>query len=386
MGNFVTCNPSEALVKNGCSGTTIHAGQTTFKLWLLETVQVFSLRLRTIEVSSTLAATSQGVRVTVVAVAQIRVKSDASSIVVASENFLGETEENITASLQNTLEGHQRQIIAGLTVRELYTNRDAFAAEVKAHVVPALDALGFGLASYVVANVSDEDGYLDSLGVAEVARVVREASSGKAKNESAARKEVASSLADASTAEAVESNRAHVATNKSQQAVDASERDLDLKRSNFAREVSTAVAEAANASEIETAKQQQHILREKGRQKQVEETILLDVANQRVERAQKEKEGFSSAELLAQRHTSEAVEVSAKARATELRVVGEAEADVIALKGEAEADALGAKADAFRTFGDAAVLELTVSQMPAIAHSVLEPISNIKAVNFIVNT
>lgn len=386
MGNFVTSGPNEAVVKFGCRGTSIHVGSTTFRWWIVESVERLSLEMLTLEIKSIGAETSMGVRVNVTGIAQVKVQAyelhedgkvhapNVESISTAVSHFLSDSEEAIQEALRQTLEGHQRQILGGLTIESLYRDRSAFSELVKEQVIPDLKALGFALCSYVVTQVADEDGYLDSLGVTQIAIVKREAQEGSARNDAAARKSVAAYNADANTAEAIARQEAHVAINKTRQTEAESNRNLNMKRAAIDREINQAMAESRSAFVIEKARQQQSLVREKARQNQVREEIQYNVSDVTVQRSQKEREGKSEAQFLAEQHAAKAIQVIAQANASKLRAEGQAEADVLLAKGTAEADVLKQKALAYQNFGEAAVLEMVIKKLPGIASGIAKPL------------
>ncbi|GBG24892.1 Flotillin-1 [Hondaea fermentalgiana] len=395
MGNFVTSGPNEAVVKFGCRGTSIHVGSTTFRWWVVESVERLDLGLMTLEIKSTDAETAKGVRVNITGIAQVKVKAfelhedrkvhkpNEEAIQIAVNHFLSDSQETIRDSLRATLEGYQREILGGLTVEELYKDRNAFSQVVKDHVIPDLRALGFDLCSYVVTAVSDLDGYLDSLGVTQTAIVKREAEEGSAQHDASARKAVAGYNADANSEEAGISQRAHVSINSSRELEAESDRNLKLKRAAYNREVNQAQAEARNAYKIEEARQKQKLVREKALQNQVRETIRIEITDLTVKRSQREREGYSLARVLAQKHEATGVQILAKANAAKVRAFGEADADVTLAQGQAEADALRQKADAYDKFGKAAVIEMVVKQMPSIMEGLTKPLRQMKEMTFV---
>uniref|UniRef100_A0A7S2S6C3 Band 7 domain-containing protein n=1 Tax=Mucochytrium quahogii TaxID=96639 RepID=A0A7S2S6C3_9STRA len=403
MGNFVTCAPNKAIIKSGYSGTTVAVGKTVFKFWICQQVELLSLELMTIEIESVQAETAKGVRVNVRAVAQVKVKAfhlddngkrsensgkaecDTGSIILAAQHFLGDSEDAIRDSLRRTLEGHQRQILGTLTVEELYKNRSAFSTKVREHVLEDLSAMGYGLASYVVQKIDDDSEYMQSLGVTQTAIVKREAAEGEAKNTAEARKKVAVYKAEADTAEAIEFQRAHLAVNLQKEQEAASDRDLNLKKAMYDREVNQARAEATAAGPIEDARQQQHIVRERTKQEQVEQGIKLEIADQIVERTKKEMEGASMARLLQQQNEAKSITVIAAAEAEKIRAMGEADAEVIRMKGEAEAKVLQTKADAYKHYGQAAITQMVVEKLPEIAENISKPLSKTEKMVFISN-
>jgi flotillin len=66
-----------------------------------------------------------------------------------------------------------------------------------------------------------------------------------------------------------------------------------------------------------------------------------------------------------------------EAIATAVEAEGRAEAAAILAKGEAEAEAMRQKADAFRQYGDAAVLDLVIAVLPDVVRAAAEPLSAI---------
>jgi len=304
-------------------------------------------------------------------------------IKLAAQHFLGSKEDSIREALQRTMEGHQRQILGTLTVEELYKDRKAFSAQVREHVFDDLAAMGFKLVSYTVNSISDNSDYMVSLGVTQTAIVKREAAEGKARNESEAKKKVAEFNAQAEIAEAHAMREAHVVVAQQQEQEAEADRDLNLKKAAFEREVNQANAEAKAAGPIESAKQQQAVVREETRQVQVREQINLDIADQLVAREQKEKEGTALAAMLAEKHKAEGIRVIANAEADRIKLLGQADAQVIREKGEAEAQVLERKANAYKQYGEAATIQMIIEKLPEIAKNVAEPLQKTEKMVFV---
>jgi len=371
-------------------------GTTQWRWWFFEVVQRLKLDLIKIEIRSQDAETLHGVRVNVIGICQLKVKAfkpaengsldvkpDLESLELASRHLLGHDEEYIRDNLRETMEGLQRQIISTLTVEALFQNREQFSGNVRELVVSSLNDLGFDLCSYVVKTVEDDSGYLQSLGETQTAEVKRQAMEGQAKHEAAARRTVATFEAEADTIEAVEKQRAHLAINVYNEQQAMSDRDLNLKRAVFDGEIHRATAEAANAGVIETAKQSQAIVFEETKQKEVLETVKLEIADITVERIQKEREGNSAAEVLAEVNKGKAVTAIAEANAESLTVKGKADADVVREVGQAEATVLRSKAEAFKKFGEAAVVEMVMSKLPEIVENVSAPLGKTDKLVFV---
>jgi len=407
MGNIITSPPNRVSVISGPRGTRMIIGGCGLKLWCIETCQTLSLELMTLEIKSHGAETIKGVRVNCGSVAQIKVKAikvpvarpedapggpttntaeyDYPSITIAATHFLGHSEDHIRDSIRRTMEGHQRQILGTLTVEEIYKDRAAFSERVRDLVHDDLKDMGFQLVSYTVTHIDDENGYMESLGATQTALVKREAAEGKARNEAEGRKKVAQYDADAESATAEAMREAHIAVNTQKQAEAESDRDLNVKKAAFETEVNRAHAEAEAAGSIEDAKQQQAVVREKTQQKVVEAQVRLEITDREVERKKKELEGQSMAELMQEKNRAEAVRVKATAEAERIRMLGDAEAAAKEASGSADAAVLEKKADAWKEYGDAALVQLVVDKMPELAAAMSAPLANTKEMVFVSN-
>lgn len=80
---------------------------------------------------------------------------------------------------------------------------------------------------------------------------------------------------------------------------------------------------------------------------------------------------------------AEKVRLEGLSKAEAERAKGETEAEVIRLKGLAEAEAKEKIAEAFEMFGQAAILDMIVSMLPAYAKEVASPLSNIDKITVV---
>ena len=93
---------------------------------------------------------------------------------------------------------------------------------------------------------------------------------------------------------------------------------------------------------------------------------------------------------------AEAIRIEAQAQAEARRLQAEAEADAIRLRGDADAEAIRAKgiaeaeakdrlAEAMKKYGEAAVVEMVIQQLPAIMTAVSKPMEQIDKITVIDN-
>lgn len=393
MGNIIVAPPNEAAIISGPRGSRLYVGKTAFQVWCIERTERLSLELMTIPIDSVEAETTKGVRVIVKSIAQVKVRAtkvvnerlmiDDFGIRAAAQHFLGFKTDEIQESVRRTLEGHQRQILGTLTVEEIYKDRAAFSERLREHTDDDLKAMGFELVSYTVVSIDDTGGYMLSLGATQTSLVKREAREGRSRNEAEAQKKVAMYEAEAAIASAEAAREAHVMTNAQREQEAEADRDLEIKRAEFRRQVNTAQAEAEAATAIEKAKQDQRVRHETMEQAHVEAKVAVDIADKQVEREKRLLEGESLAQLLKKKNEAEAIRVIADAKSAEIKAIGDAEASATLAKGSAEAEVLEKKADAYKRYGEAAMVELVVDKLPAIAHACADPLKKTDKMVFV---
>lgn len=181
---LVICKPNELLVISGRSikladGSTVgykvfHGGRG-FRIPILEEVARMDKRLIPCLVEVENAFSSGGIPLTVHAIANVKVTSNPRFVRNAIERSLSMTPREIGVIAQQTLEGVLREVIAELTPEEVNEDRLKFAETLKKHAEDDLEKLGLELDVLKIQTVTDEGGYMDSLGRAQIARMIRDA-------------------------------------------------------------------------------------------------------------------------------------------------------------------------------------------------------------------
>jgi flotillin len=91
------------------------------------------------------------------------------------ERFLGMAPQQIAVVARQTLEGVLREVLAQLTPEEVNEDRLKFAEQLKKNAQDDFDKLGLELDVLKVQHVSDEQQYLQNLGRARIAVMIRDA-------------------------------------------------------------------------------------------------------------------------------------------------------------------------------------------------------------------
>ena len=391
VSRYVKVGPDEALIVSGRKrklktgqevGFRIVKGGATFVWPVLEISKVISLRIMPLDVNSS-AYTSQGVQVAVDGIAQVKIDSKEEAIATAAEQFLSLPFDEIRKIATQTLEGHLRSIVGNLTVEQINLNRDAFAQKVQELAATDLANMGLTIISFTIKEISDKNGYLESLGKAQIARVQRDAVIGQAE---------AKRDADIRSAEAAQAGQTskYIAETKIAEA----NRDKEIKVAEYEAAMNTRKAEADLSYDKQKFMTNQEVQKEAMQVEIVKKQKEIELQEQEVLRKEKELEATIRKPAEAQKFKTEvdaeaekikrqkeaegealAIKAEGFAKAEAIKAAGLAEAEVIKAKGEAEAEAMMKKAEAYKQFNDAAMAQMIIEKLPVIAASIAQPLS-----------
>merc|ERR1711981_860419 len=189
MGQCVTTGPNKALIKSGVCASSegpmvIGEGGCIFVLPCCQTYDLLDLTIRTIDLQSNDVLSKKGVKVSLNGVAQVRIHKREDMLKEAAAQFLGMGKDQITDVVTQTMEGHQRAIIGSMTMEALYSDRHEFANQVREVCKEDMLKMGMEVVSYVITDITDKNEYFESLGVARVQEVMKNAAVGKEKYQS----------------------------------------------------------------------------------------------------------------------------------------------------------------------------------------------------------
>lgn len=178
------CEPHEILVFSGRkhrlsdgseAGFKLLHGGRGFRIPLLETVARMDVRLVGVEVSVANAFSRGGIPLAVQAIANVKVSTEPALVRQAVERFLGVPPQQIHEVARQTLEGVLREVLSQLTPEEVNEDRLKFAATLVENAKDDFDKIGLELDVLKVQHVSDEQKYLQNLGRARIAGMLRDA-------------------------------------------------------------------------------------------------------------------------------------------------------------------------------------------------------------------
>lgn len=372
---------------------------------MLERTDRISLENMKIEVKTDGALTEQGVDITADGVAVIKVKSDMESILSAVEQFNtgneNKTIEVIKDTAKDVLEGKLREIISKMTVEEIYKDREKFASQVQEVAAMDLAEMGLEIKAFTIRDISDQNGYLEALGMSRIAQVKRDAEIAKAEAaketkikiaeanrlgeearlvsetqiaESSKEKElkVQAYRKDQETARATSDLAYQIESNRVKKEVTETEIQVEITRKEKEKELTDAtMLVELTKKQRETEVAGQESIR---REKELEATVRVQADADKYKR-EKESEAVKYKEIQDAEARARSIELEGKAKADALRLQGMAEVDIIREKGIAEAEAMMKKAEAFKQYNDAATAQMIIEKLPEIARAVAEPLS-----------
>jgi flotillin len=370
-------------------GTVVVTGGGRIRKPIIEAVEFLDLSEITLtDIRVQNMPNVDGVLVTVDAVANIRFRDDAESLLAAGSRFLKMERQHIMLTARETLEANLRGVVGTLTVDELIKDRDAFRQKVLGEAGEDLARLGMQIDVFNPQSIMDEQGYIEALGKKRTAEVKRDAAIGEAEAEAEAKKKAT----DAERAAEV------VAQNNEKLKAEAV-KNAEVAKQQYAAEIATETAVAEQAGPLSTAEQRQRVVVAEVKIEEERSRAGISVEAQNILREQKaqeakivvpakahadaevrEAEGYKVAETAkadgdkyaisaradAEQHKREA---EGTGEAAAIEATGLAQAKVIKEQGLAKAVAISELADAYSKFNQAALILEVVKALPPAVES-----------------
>ena len=387
--------PNEALIRSGGgSQPKITVGGRVIVIPIFFKAQSLSLEVMTLAVETAKVYTKEGVAVTVDGVAQVKVARSEEAIRTAAQQFVGKAQREIAEVALQTLEGAQRAILGTMTVEGIYQDRESFAQSVGEVADPHMANMGLQIVSFTIRDIRDDMGYLNALGRKRTAEVTRDAEIGEAEATRDASIKRAEAQRDATVVEAAANRDQETAKYDAETRIAESERDFKVEQARYQQETNARQAEAELAYALQEAMTRQEIREQEVQIEVVERTKQIEIEAQEVLRRERELEAGIKRPAEAERYRLETIAAGEKGQvvagaeaeaesltlngtgeANAIRARGEAEADAIRARGLAEAEAMRVKAEAWKEYGQAAMIDTLLESLPEVASAVAQPLA-----------
>ncbi|KAH7638192.1 flotillin-2-like protein [Dermatophagoides farinae] len=207
-----------------------------------------------------------------------------------------------------------------------------------------LERMGIEILSFTIKDVYDNVNYLESLGKAKLPKSNEMQPLVHQNGMSKAAMDVKYS-ADAKIEDAT--------------------RDYLTQKAMFEAEVNAKKAEANLAFDLRSTHLQQEISKQQKFIELIERKKLTELQDQEIVLAENDLKAKVKRQILA----------AAEADAERIKLIGQAESDAAEIRGRAEAHGMLTKASALKQFGEAAILSLTLENLPKIAAEISAPLS-----------
>jgi len=361
-------------------GVRLVTGGRAFVWPVFEDFGFLDLTIMTISKAKDEVYTVDGVPIRLDWVAQVQIASSEKAFLTAARAFLSRSRDEVTHVIAQTLSANFRAIVGQLTVEDVHRDRDAFVQRVQDLASDDMSAMGIGVISMGIEEITDDQGYFEAMAKPVIAAVKRDALIAEAEADRAARIKAANARREARQAE-LDADREII---QQQQA-------LELREVEKGKTVGLAQAESQEHVQKRLAaavvqKQEAEVL-VPARAKRESVEIDADAERRRVTITAEARAQAARTEAQAQ---AEATEVTGRAEAEKLRAlkVAEAEGTRATLLAEAEGKEKLAQATAaqgeinLRQVIAQALIDAEVKKMEALGTALKGVGENVRIVQF----
>ncbi|PLX32309.1 MAG: flotillin [Ignavibacteria bacterium] len=325
---LLICHPNEVIVLSGRKrqlkdgntvGYRLIRGGRAMRVPLIEKAARMSLETIPLDLSVMNAYYMGGIPLKVEAIANIKIDSSEPTFGNAVERFLGKSMAEIHEIAKDTLEGNLRGVLATLTPEEVNDDRLKFAGSLIEEADVDLKALGLQLDTLKIQNVSDDAGYLDSIGRRKTAEVL-----------SSARKAEAERKSEAEQSEADSQRMAEIAKANAKREIESAqinaERTIEVNRAKAQQDVEI----ENNSLRIKKAElEREAIIKEKEAEVAGEKARVVFEQEVQLERIELQKKRLSADVIEPARAKKEAMELEAKGDAAKIIENGLANVNIL---------------------------------------------------------
>ncbi|MCL1893137.1 MAG: SPFH domain-containing protein [Holophagaceae bacterium] len=158
----------------GQSAKCIHGGGLL--IWpLIQDYAYMSLRPMTIGIPLQKALSMQNIRINVPSTFTVGISTQQEIMTSAAERLLNLTGTQIEEMAKEIIFGQLRLTVASLTIEQINQDRESFLSSIRKNVEPELKKIGLYLINVNITDITDESGYIDSIGKKAAAEAINQA-------------------------------------------------------------------------------------------------------------------------------------------------------------------------------------------------------------------
>ncbi|MDR2865768.1 MAG: hypothetical protein LBV68_09190 [Spirochaetaceae bacterium] len=365
-------------ISGGRSARCLHGGGA-FVWPLIQDYCYLDLTPMTINIPLKGALSQQNIRVNVPSTFTVAIATEESSMNSAAVRLLGLENKDIESMATEIILGQLRLTVASLTIEQINQDRERFLESIRKNIDIELDKIGLCLINVNVTDITDESGYIESIGKKAALTAINQAKVDVAEQDK---------RGAIGEAEAKKDQQVQVAQFAKDQQVQVAEFNKE-QRIQIADYNARAV-EGENKSKAEIASSAATLA-----EREAEAARRGEVAHQEAEadiqkaKAFSEQRRLEAEEVVPREIEKRKIEIDAAAHAEQKRRLAQGDADAILLVRSAEAEGikkvLEAKALGYQTLIKAANSDaksaatlLIVEKLEEIVKMQTEAIKNIK--------
>jgi len=305
----------------GQSARCIHGGGVMI-LPLIQGSAFMSLTPMTISIPLQKALSLQNIRINVPSTFTVGVSTEPDIMNAAAERLLNLSQDHIEEMAKEIIFGQLRLTVASLTIEQINQDRESFLESIRKNVSPELNKIGLYLINVNITDITDESGYIDSIGKKAAAEAINQAKVDVAEQEK---------LGSIGQSEATREREIRVAENVANSEKGQKKAEAD-KRIYIKHQEATAVGGENEAlatiakTNAELAVQQADAQR-RGEVARREAEVEIQKAQYKAE-----LERLNAVEVVRQEVDKRKVEIGAEAEAEKTRIEAKGVADAILLK------------------------------------------------------
>ena len=158
----------------GQSARCIHGGGVMV-LPLVQGSAYMSLTPMTISIPLQKALSLQNIRINVPSTFTVGVSTEPEIMNAAAERLLNLSQSHIEEMAKEIIFGQLRLTVASLTIEQINQDRERFLEAIRKNVSPELNKIGLYLINVNITDITDESGYIDSIGKKAAAEALNQA-------------------------------------------------------------------------------------------------------------------------------------------------------------------------------------------------------------------
>jgi len=173
------CSSNRVLVVfgklTGQKSAQCYHGGGKFVWPLIQDYDYLDLTPMAIHVPLKSALSQQNIRINVPSTFTVALDTTAESMNNAAMRLLGLSPKHIESMATEIIVGQLRLTVASLRIEEINQDRERFLFEIRKHIEPELKKIGLMLLNVNITDITDESGYIESIGRKSISTAVNQA-------------------------------------------------------------------------------------------------------------------------------------------------------------------------------------------------------------------